>query len=116
MTNEEIEMLRKTIEGVFGECKIEFDDDDHSVYVEARKAAVMILPDVVEVDTITGPRDVPGWAIGLVNGDGDFEDECTTELFWEMVTTTAELLAEQAVYAVRDNLDIPPLYREPQYE
>ena len=112
MTNDQINMLRTTLIGVFGECKVVPDDEDQSIYVEAHGGSVLILPDVVEVDTLSGSRDVPGWAIGLINGDGDFEDEHTTEVFWDMVATTAEMLAEQAVFSIREKFDIGRLMEE----
>jgi hypothetical protein len=101
MTKEQHALLITTIESVFGECKTRVDEDEMSIYVEARQAGVLVYSTVVEVESITGPMMVAGWEVGIINEDEEFEEECLTENFWEMASTVAEMIAEQIVLNIR---------------
>jgi hypothetical protein len=116
MTNEQLNMLERTIRSVFGECKTTTIPDDLCVVVEAKQASVIVYMTGVEVESISGPQMVAGWSIGLLDGDGEFVEEEETILFWHVISTVAELIAEQAVYAAHMNLEAERVMEEQQYE
>lgn len=94
MTNEQIKQLEDAVTAVFGRCKVMTDDEDHSIYVEVRGQAVIIYPDVVEVETLMGPHDVDGWSVGTLDDEEEYVEELVTDRFHEVITSTASLLAD----------------------
>lgn len=117
MTKDQHTLLIKTITDVFGECKTNADDDTQSILVTVGDAEVVVCCTGVEVDSINGPMMVAGWEVGIINEDEEFEEECLTENFWEMVSTVAEMLAEQRVFNIRAQLDTASMAKEfQQYE
>ena len=116
MTNEQHALLVKTIASVFGECSTNVDEDSMSIRVDAKGASVLVCFTGIEVESVRGPMMVDGWEIGLLDSDGEFVEEESTELFWHMVSSVAELLAEQAVYAARMNVEVERVMEEQQYE
>jgi len=94
MTTEQMDIVRKAIQGVFGECKIDADDESQELYVEARGHAAVITPTACEVDSIAGPKHVNGFSVGIYTEDGEFEEEHATPDLWEAIMVVASLITE----------------------
>ena len=116
MTNSQLKQLMDALNVVFGGCKVIPDDDDHSIYVEVRGSAVAIYPDVVEVESLLGPKDMDGWAIGTMDDEGEFVEEHVTEVFGDVIISTASLLAEMIVTEHLYSTGIAASIQEEQYE
>jgi hypothetical protein len=116
VTNSQLKQLVDALNVVFGGCKVIPDNEDESIYVEARGAAVAIYPDVVTVETLMGPHDVNGWAVGSMDDEGGFVEEHVTEVFGDLVTSTAALLADLIATEHLYSTGIAVSIQEEQYE
>ena len=115
MTNSQLKQLVDALNVVFGSCKV-IPDEDHSIYVEARGAAVAIYPDVVTVETLMGPHDVNGWAVGTMDDEGEFVEEHVTDVFGDVIISTAALLADLIATEHLYSTGIAASIQEEQYE
>ena len=112
MTTEQINKLRQTLVTLFGDAIVEVQDEGESIYVEAHRAAVMIVPDVREVSTILGERHIPCWTVGTLDDDGEFQEMDRSDSFWGVAAQTASRIASQAVMAVQFGEFVHQLGRE----
>lgn len=100
MNEEQMRLLTQVLDGTFGSEPL-VEERDGGWYIELPFSCVMVHPGIVEVETISGPREVEGWIIGVVDADGEFVEEEMTIDFWRVIATVAEMLAQQAVYNYR---------------
>jgi|LauGreDrversion4_2_1035121.scaffolds.fasta_scaffold217732_2 hypothetical protein len=118
MTNDQIDKLRSTLVSLFGEAIVEPDDESESLYVESKRAAVMIVRDVMDVDSILGERQIPCWSVGTLDDEGEFSMIDQSDSFWGITAKAASIITRTAVAALQFDEYVSQLKQEAeqQYE
>lgn len=98
-------IVQKVVNTVFGSegVTVETVDSDEleGWYIEVRGACVYLSRSVVEVETISGPEEVEGWAIVVEDEDEGTEELDAAQNIWEALALCCEYLSDCLVNELR---------------
>jgi CBS domain containing-hemolysin-like protein len=101
MMDKDRKLIQDVLETLFGEVTIEVDEEADGYYVEVKGAPVMIVRDTVETETLNGPVSVPGWAVGSLMPDGEYDMDVTATTLWEALSYAAESITDAVINNLR---------------
>jgi hypothetical protein len=103
MTDIDINTIKTVLTHIFGECAVTPNDEEQALYIEVKQACVVMMQEPIELESISGPREVMGWVVGVDDDEGMFEELAGSESIWEVLSYAADELSDQMIENLRWN-------------